>query len=273
MNGIRIILASAFVALAASPATAATFVNGGFESGSTTGWTTGEGYRGNVTNNALNPSNVLPSGSLYTGSGNRSGIVSAGTVDPVIGAALGSTVFSGNYSFRAQDTQTGGYASAISQTVLNYTDNTIAFAWKAVLENGGHDPEDSALFRIVLRDNTTGTDILNRAYDAGFTGSGIDNRFTVQGDLYYTANWQLESIAISDSLLGHDFTLSLLAADCLPTGHLGYAYLDGFGSSVNPPPVDPPPTGQVPLPGTLALVGLGFASLAGSRKRKVGQFS
>lgn len=268
MNSIKLFLAGTVAVLASSQIQAATFVNGGFESGTTAGWVIGEGYRGNVTNTGLNPSNVLPGGSLYSGTGSRSAIVTAGTVDPVIGAALGSTVFSGNYAFRAQDTQTGGYASAISQTVQNYTDSTIAFAWKAVLENGGHNPDDSALFRIVLRDNTTGTDILNRAYDAGFTGSGVDNRFTAQGDLYYTPNWQLENIAISSSLLGHDFTLSLLAADCLPTGHLGYAYLDGFGSSINPPPVDPPPTGQVPLPGTLALLGLGVASMLGSRKRQ-----
>ncbi|MBV0881531.1 PEP-CTERM sorting domain-containing protein [Noviherbaspirillum sp. L7-7A] len=275
MNCVKCICAGAFAVFASVPAAAATFVNGGFETGTTAGWSTGEGYRGGVDNAALTPSSVLPGGSLYDGPATRSGVVSAGTVDPTIGASFGSTVYAGNNAYRIEDTSSGGYASAISQKVTGYTDSTIIFAWKAVLENGGHDPADSAFFRIVLRDDTTGRDVISRTYDAGAEGGGVDSRFSALGDYFYTSQWQIENLVIDSSLLGHDFTLALLAADCLPTGHLGYAYLDGFGGSItNPPPIDPPPggnpppTGQVPLPGTLALLGLGMASLSAARRRK-----
>jgi hypothetical protein len=237
---------------------AGSFINGGFEDGNANGWTTGQGYRGNTSNTGLSPSSVLPGGSLYTGPATRSSVVAAGTLDPNLGALLGSTVYSGNYSYRIEDTTFGGNASAIRQSVTNYTDSNIFFAWKAVLENGGHTATQSAVFKLVLRDDTTGTDVITRTYDAG---GGVDGRFTSTGDLYYTANWQIEQLAIDASLSGHDFTLSLLAADCEPTGHTGYAYLDGFGAVI-------PPTGTVPLPGTLGLLGLGFLGLGASRKRK-----
>ena len=53
--------------------------------------------------------------------------------DPNVGSLL-NRVYSGNYSYRAEDTTWGGYASAITQTVTNWTDNNIFFAWAAVLE-------------------------------------------------------------------------------------------------------------------------------------------
>ena len=244
-----------------SAAMAAPFINGGFESGDISGWTTGGGYRGNTSNTSLTPADVLPGGSLYSGPSTRSSIISAGTLDGNLGAALGSTVYSGNYSYRTEDLSWGGNASAISQSVKNYTDSSIFFAWKAVLENGGHTADESALFKVVLRDDTTGSILIDRTFNAGATGTGVDNRFNSLGDLFYTPNWQIEQLTIDSLLSGHDFTLSLLAADCEPTGHTGYAYLDGFGA-VLPPPVD------VPLPGTLALLGLGLLGLGAARKRK-----
>jgi hypothetical protein len=254
-------LGLAALALSSTGALAASFVNGSFEDGTASGWTTGTGYRGSTPNSSLIPSNVLPGGSLYTGPGTRSGVVGTDYVDPNVGAALGSTVYSGNYAFRAEDTTSGGYASAISQTVTNYTDSSIFFAWKAVLENGGHTADESALLRITLRDDTTGTDLVTRTYNAGATGGGVDNRFSSQGDLFYTASWQIEEFNIDAMLSGHTFTLSLLAADCEPTGHTGYAYLDGFGAVL-----PPPPTG-VPEPASLGLFGLGLLGLGFVRRR------
>ena len=117
----------------ASTAQAAGFVNGGFEDGNLNGWTSGNGYRGNVLNNALVPTDFLPGGSKYNANLAHSQVISSSYVDPMVGAALGSTVHSGNHALRAQDTNTGGYASVITQTVNGYTDPNIYFAWKAVL--------------------------------------------------------------------------------------------------------------------------------------------
>jgi hypothetical protein len=254
-------LSAAFVfATIASPAYAGALINGGFEDGNTNGWTAGEGYRGNDLNTGLTPANFLPGGSLYTGPSTRSSIVSAGTVDPLLGAALGTTVYSGNYSYRAEDTFTGGYASALSQKMTHYTDENIFFAWKAVLENGDHAADESSELFITLTDDTTGTLLISRVYNAGAGGGGVDSRFLTSGSLFYTPNWQIEQLGIDSSLSGHDFTLSLLAADCYFGGHTGYAYIDGFGAVI--------PPANVPEPASAALMLLGAGAMLKSRRRR-----
>jgi hypothetical protein len=248
--------ALAVLAVAATPAMAG-FINGGFEDNNFGGWTQGGGYRAGYSN-PLNPANFLPGDS-----GTRSAIIASGYVDPNIGAALGDTVYGGGYGARIEDTVSGGYASVISQKVTNYTDASIFFAWKAVLENGGHSASQSAVFQLVLRDLTTGIDVITRSYNAGAGGSGVDPNFTELNGLFYTPNWQIEALNIDAALSGHDFELTVLAADCLPTGHTGYAYIDGFGARIPNPDPDP-----VPEPATFGLMGLGLLGLGLSRRRK-----
>jgi len=258
MNKIFLLAAASLLALSTA-AHADAFVNGGFEAGDSSGWTTGTGYRGNVSNPNLHPSDVLPGGSLYNSGLNHSSIISTGTVDPSVGAALGSTVYSGNYSWRVEDTTIGGYASAISQTVLNYTDPSIFFAWKAVLE-GAHGVTDAATMIIQLIDLTDNKTLISREYNAASGGGGVDPRFSSANGFFYTPDWQIEQLNIDASLSGHDFLLAVLGADCEPTGHSGYVYLDGFGNA-------PPPPG-VPEPATLGLLGVGLAGVLGLRRRR-----
>ncbi len=243
------------VASVAGSASAAGFVNGGFENGTASGWTQTGGYRAGISNANLDPGDLA-------GATNRSAVVGGGYVDPNVGAALGGAVYSGNYSMRVEDTVNGGYGSVLTQTVNGYTDANIFFAWKAVLE-GAHGTNDSATMIITLKDLTTNTVLINRQYNAASGGGGVDARFSYLNGNYYTPVWQIEQLAIDGALSGHNFELSVLAADCQPTGHFGYVYLDGFGA-VTPPPVIP---GGIPEPSTWAMLIAGFG-LAGSALRR-----
>ena len=253
--GIQKWAVGALSALALATAShAAGFVNGGFEDGTTNGWTEGGATR-NADLSDLVPSNYL------NGAAGRSSVVSAGP-DPVVGAALGSIVYSGNSAFRVEDTTDGGYLSVISQTVNNYTDANIFFAWKAVLESN-HSAEQAAGMKIELVDLTAnggaGETVISRIYSAEI--NNVDNRFSLQGAYYYTPAWQIEQLTIDATRQGHDFRLTVLATDCDPTAHLGYVYLDGFGS-VTPPPTD------VPEPASALLAGTALLGLWGVRRRK-----
>lgn len=217
-------------------AQAGDFVNGGFESGTTSGWTTGGGDRSGRPNASITPGDFMAGGALHSDDGERGEIIDKNYVDPNLGALIGTTVIHGDYSYRAEDTTYGGFGTVISQQVKNYTETDIYFAWKAVLQNGGHEEEESAAMILTLTDNTTGQLVLSRTYNAGDGGGGVDSRFFTEGEYFYTPYWQLEQLSIDQSLSGHDFTLALLAADCQPTAHTGYAYIDGFGSVALPVP-------------------------------------
>jgi len=244
--------AFALAAVLPTAAQAQGFVNGGFEDGNANGWTETGGYRGGVNNAGLSPS-------LFTLPGGRSAVISTSYVDPNVGSVIGTTVYSGQYSYRVEDTTFGGYASVVSQQVNNYTDANIFFAWKAVLE-GAHGTNDAATMLITLTDLTTGTELIRRQYNAAPGGSGVDPRFTLSANnYYYTPTWQIEQLAIDASLSGHNFLLSVLGSDCQPTGHAGYVYLDGFGA-VTPP-------GGVPEPSAWAMLIGGFG-LAGATMRR-----
>lgn len=244
---------------AAGSASAVGFINGGFETGDISGWTQGGGYRAGVNNAGLSPAYFNGGGGFNDGG--RGHIMNLGDVDPNVGANIGSLVYSGNHSYRAEDTTYGGYATYIEQTVANYTDPDIYFAWKSVLL-GAHGTLDAATMIISLTDNTTSSELIHREYNAADNGSGVDARFSNYFGNFYTPDWQIEHLAIDSSLSGHSFTLSVLGSDCQPTGHWGYVYLDGFGAA------PPPPGPGIPEPTAWALMITGFGMAGGVMRRR-----
>lgn len=233
------------------PAFADTFTNGNFQSGDFTGWTQGGGYW--YGGWPLDPSSYLPGGSNYNISGNRSAVVTP-SLDPRTDNNLNSVLTPNSYSARINDPMNDYTVSVISQSVANYSDPKIYFAWAAVLQ-GSHGLTDSDNFTLQLIDNTTNTDLYDISYSSA-SAAGT-NLFTLSNSGWYYTAWQLQTLDVS-ALQGHDFTLTLLASDCPYGGHAGYVYLDGFGSVA-------PPVG-VPEPSSALLIGTGIVSLFALRR-------
>ncbi|MBB5018093.1 hypothetical protein HNQ59_001378 [Chitinivorax tropicus] len=250
------IIAGTIAIATVSSSAFAGFINGDFEQGNTTGWTVGTGNRATILNANLDPMAFLPGGSKFNANRDNSAIVSGGFA-PHTDNQL-KQVYAGNHSMRVEDVLNGGYASVITQKVGKYQDKDIFFAWAAVLE-GAHDSREAATFKLVLRDETRGLNLITREYNADQAGGGVDKLFSKSTDGYFYTSWQVEQLSLDAAAQGNDISLTLLAADCSQTGHGGWVYLDGFGQSA---PSD------VPAPGVLALMGLGLCGLAAARRKR-----
>lgn len=233
-------------------ASATQFTNGDFETGTLAGW---NGGGGDWYGSPLPPVNPT----TYNGGTPNNTITNAGS-DVHTGA---STVYGGSHSVRVNDDINDYSVSTLSQSVTNYTDSNIFFAWNAVLEES-HSLTDSDYFSLTLTDDTSDTTLVSRAYSsAGAIGSGTTGVTWTQFGDWFSSGWIVEQIDLAAlGAIGHDFTLTLLASDCPYGGHAGYVYLDGFGAVT-------PPTSNVPEPGSLALLGAGLAGMAIVRRKKI----
>ena len=217
---VRIILACSLIG----------FRNGDFELGNMDGWTIGGGLRTNIASFNIQPQDFLPGGSRYnaTIAQKHSKIVESAS-DSTLKNLMPNIVHRGRYAFQVEDSTKGGYVSVISRQINNYQCLDIYFSWLAVLENGNHTANESSIMIVELTDATDNEKLLSRRYDAGAGSDGVDERFRQSKAFFYTPAWQTEHLPIERSRIGHNFTLTVLAADCKPNGHRGYVYIDSFG--------------------------------------------
>jgi len=263
-------LVAGAIFLAASPAYAI-FTNGGFETGSFSGWTQAAGI-----NQSLTGSPPFTSASLNIGAGGtfRSAVVSAGTDPRAPQLALprvGSFTALVNHP-----TQAGGILNSISQqdAITNAdrdaNDNLlhVRFSYAAVLLDSGHADNQRPFFFVRLRNITKSTTL----YEDFAYEQQPGKTFILGTNGYRYTQFQNIDIVVPDADLGDTLEIEALASDCSPTAHPGYVYLDGFGSAVVGPPGGPAGPVDVPTLSEWGLIllalGIGAITLYAQRRAR-----
>ena len=249
------------VSLSVAPATAI-FQNGGFESGNFSGWTQGSGI-----NQGLTGAQPFSGTSVSLGAGGsfRGAIVTAGP--DLVGAPI-ALPRAGANTARVNNRAAGGVANSISQAdVITNADRDVLdnrlhvrFSYAVVLQDPGHDASGQPFFFIRVRNVTKNTALFQDFSFAGQTGTQFQVVPTNIGFKYL--DWTNVDVLVPDADLGDTIEVYLLASDCAPTAHSGYAYLDGFGSAVVPPGPTATTATVVPTLTEWSLVALGVMLLA-----------
>ena len=224
--------------LALSLPASAIFTNGGFETGDFTGWTSGSGL-----NNGLQGLQPYTSASIsYIPGGTfRGAVVSAG---PDLYGAPITLPYAGTRTARVNNSATGGYLNFISQSdAVTEADRDpadsrlhIRFNYAVVLDDPSHSANQQPFFFLRVRNVTKNTTLYEDFSFAGQTGTQfVSVPSPTGGSNPKFLDWKAADVVVPNADLGDTIEVYLMASDCSPTGHAGYAYLDGFGSRVVPP--------------------------------------
>ena len=253
-------LAAAVALLLVSSPTWAIYVNGGFETGTYSGWTIGGGG-----NPGLNGSPPFTGASI---------IITGATPGPasIVGAITDSRAATlmlprvGNQTAKLSNESGGStittmiQVDTITAADVDPADGLphIRFAFAPVLEDPGHAPEDQPYFYVSVKDLSTNTVVFEQFAYSG--QPGVTYLSGTSGWKYL--NFQNVDVVLPSSAIGSQMELRVVAAKCSLGAHGGYVYVDGFGSSAVPPAGPLPAATSIPvLPASgLGLLGVMIAA-------------
>ena len=154
-------------------------------------------------------------------------LMSGSGVDPYGGFPVVAPL-GGAYSMRLNNGTIGARAAEcrynihVPSTSANYS---LLYKYAVVLEDPGHAASQQPRFVVRAIDSATGIDvpctIFNYVSTSTLTGSG----WISLGSGRYYKPWTTGSLNLS-GLGGSTVTVKFSVADCSPTGHFGYAYID-----------------------------------------------
>lgn len=245
------------------------FTNGGFEAGDLSGWST--------SSDTGSASFTAASAGQTSRASSSNGGLSSTVVTPGVDSHTGiNTTYGGAYGVRVGDDLAWGYGGG--GTIYNRIQQTASvaaeadgsagflyFAWAAVEQISSHGGTATPFFQVSVKNNThpsTIYDVQHYEDDGGAWVTVGGWKYSANASASDPIGWNvvgLDLAALGVSV-GDSLTLEAIARDCTPNAHAMYVYLDGFGGSR-------PDQGNVPVPATLALLGLGLTGLAAARRK------
>lgn len=226
------------LALLAGLPASAQITNGGFETGTFSGW-----VKSNYGNqNGLSGNQPYSGQSIQrTGAGPLGDLTFIKTAGTDAHATAVSFPRFGTYCAVVNLDGDTNNANSLTQTFsldagfIDPADNLlhIRFAYLPVLDaGGGHPDPDQPYFYVGVKTNPGGVvlyDDLNFAPASGL--SGIWQEDPVNTGWLYT-DWQVRDIALPLSYIGQSITIEFIGAGCTGGGHAGYIYVDGVAPTI-----------------------------------------
>jgi hypothetical protein len=160
--------------------------------------------------------------------------MSAGYYYPNAGSAYASASFSPAVFTVGAGQETVGDVEGVTNLLVDFSDDTLSIVFDTILANPTW---TAASYNGIIFTATSPLDITSAMVGASTTMSGFDNFRVSYTDHQILLNWQ------------------------------GLSYIDGTTVNINFTSALPQ-NGSVPEPGTLALLGLGLASLAWRRQKQ-----
>jgi len=228
-------------------------LNGGFETGTTAGFSMGT--------RAYNPPNWSAYNMFPPASPQSFITLVDNTVpDPLIGAPL-ARVNTGRFAIRVNNSVNGQYDVSMLTRQFVVNENNISFAYALVFGDSiSHFATgDNPYYQVRLL-NSNNIPVYTRNVMLNPGNSFFINLQNTQ--IFYT-NWLCERINTS-GLMGQTVTLQIIMADCGGSAHWGYGYFDDFcGITCNQPAFNPTislnpvgracPTFPLPITGNISL--------------------